>query len=39
MGVVFALASATTDITTTRPEAAAIGMWLTFAAEAILIVY
>jgi EmrB/QacA subfamily drug resistance transporter len=38
MGAVFALASATTDITTARPEAVATGMRITFAAAAILIV-
>ena len=37
MGAVFALASATTDITTARPEAIANGMRNTFAAAAILI--
>ena len=38
MGAVFALASATTDITTARPEAVATGMRITFAVAAILIV-
>ncbi len=38
MGAVFALASATTDITTARPEAIAHGMRITFAVAAILIV-
>jgi len=38
MGAVFALASATIDITTARPEAVATGMRITFAAAAILIV-
>ncbi len=38
MGALFALASATTDITTARPEAVATGMRVTFAAAAILIV-
>lgn len=38
MGAVFAVASATTDITTTRPEAVATGMRITFAVAAILIV-
>ena len=38
MGAVFALASATTDITTARPEAVAVGMRITFAVAAILIV-
>ena len=38
MGAVFALASATIDITTARPEAVATGMRVTFAAAAILIV-
>jgi EmrB/QacA subfamily drug resistance transporter len=38
MGAVFALASATTDITTARPEAVATGMQTTFAAAAALIV-
>ena len=37
MGAVFALASATLDIATARPEAAAIGMRITFALTAILI--
>ena len=38
MGAVFALASATTDITTARPEAVATGMRITFAVAAVLIV-
>ena len=38
MGAVFALGSATTDITIARPEAVATGMRITFAAAAILIV-
>ena len=38
MGAVFALASATTDITTAHPEAVATGMRITFAVAAILIV-
>jgi len=38
MGAVFAFASATTDITTARPEAVATGMRITFAVEAALIV-
>jgi EmrB/QacA subfamily drug resistance transporter len=38
MGAVFALASATVDITTARPEAVATGMRITFAVAAILIV-
>ncbi len=38
MGAVFAVASATTDITTARPEAIATGMRSTFAIAAILIV-
>ena len=38
MGAVFAFASATTDITTARPEAVATGMRITFAVAAILIV-
>jgi EmrB/QacA subfamily drug resistance transporter len=38
MGAVFALASATIDITTARPEAVATGMRFTFAVAAILIV-
>ncbi|HEY0101609.1 MAG TPA: MFS transporter [Pyrinomonadaceae bacterium] len=37
MGAVFALASATTDITTAHPEAVATGMRTTFAAAAILL--
>ena len=38
MGTVFALGSATTDITTARPEAVAAGMRITFAVAAVLIV-
>lgn len=38
MGAVFAIASATTDITTASPEAVATGMRITFAVAAILIV-
>ena len=38
MGAVFALGSATVDITTARPEAIATGMRITFAVAAILIV-
>lgn len=38
MGAVFALASATTDITAARPEAVATGLRVTFAVAAILIV-
>jgi EmrB/QacA subfamily drug resistance transporter len=38
MGAVFALASATTDIATAHPEAVAIGMRITFAVAALLIV-
>jgi hypothetical protein len=38
MGAVFALASATIDITTARPEAIAAGMRITFAVAAMLIV-
>jgi MFS family permease len=38
MGAVFALASATSDITTARPEAVASGMRATFAVAALLIV-
>ena len=38
MGAVFALASATSDITTARPEAVAAGMRITFAVAAALIV-
>jgi EmrB/QacA subfamily drug resistance transporter len=38
MGAVFALASATTDITTASPEAVAAGMRITFAVAAVLIV-
>jgi EmrB/QacA subfamily drug resistance transporter len=38
MGAVFALASATSDVTTARPEAVAAGMRITFALAALLIV-
>ena len=38
MGAVFALASATINVTTARPESVAIGMRITFAVAAILIV-
>lgn len=38
MGAVFALGSAATNITTARPEAVAIGMRITFAVAAVLIV-
>lgn len=38
MGAVFALASATSDITMARPESVAAGMRITFAVAAILIV-
>lgn len=38
MGAVFALASATTDITTAHPGAVATGMRITFAVAAMLIV-
>ena len=38
MGAVFALASATTDITTAEPEAVATGMRITFAVAGVLIV-
>jgi EmrB/QacA subfamily drug resistance transporter len=38
MGAVFALASATIDITTAHPEAVASGMRITFAVAAILVV-
>ncbi len=38
MGAVFALASATSDITTARPEAVATGMRITFAVAAMVIV-
>jgi MFS family permease len=38
MGAVFALGSATTDSMTTRPEAVAAGMRITFAVAAVLIV-
>ncbi len=37
MGAVFAIATATTDITTARPEAVATGMRVTFAVAAVLI--
>jgi MFS family permease len=37
MGAVFALGSATVDITTARPEAVATGMQITFAVAAILV--
>ncbi|MEO8138895.1 MAG: MFS transporter [Gemmatimonadota bacterium] len=37
MGAVFALAAATSDITTARPEAVATGMRITFAVAAMLI--
>ena len=37
MGAVFALGSATNDITTARPEAVAAGMRITFAAGAVLV--
>jgi MFS family permease len=37
MGAVFALASATNNITTARPEAVAAGMGMTFAVAAVLI--
>ena len=37
MGAVFAVASATTDLTTARPEAVATGMRISFAVAAILI--
>ncbi len=36
MGAVFALGSATTSITTARPEAVAAGMRVTFAVAAVL---
>jgi EmrB/QacA subfamily drug resistance transporter len=39
MGAVFALASATSDITTASPEAVASGMRITFAVAAILIAF
>jgi EmrB/QacA subfamily drug resistance transporter len=39
MGAVFALASATIDISTARPEAVASGMRITFAVAAILMVF
>lgn len=38
MGAVFALATATTDITTAGPEAVAAGMSITFTVSAVLIV-
>jgi MFS family permease len=38
MGAVFALASATSDITTAHPEAVVTGMRITFAIAAVLIV-
>lgn len=38
MGAAFALAAATKDITTARPEAVATGMRTTFAVAAILLV-
>ena len=38
MGAVFAFASATTDVTTARPEAVAAGMRTTFAVAAALVV-
>jgi len=38
MGAVFALAAATADITTARPEAVATGLRITFAVAAVLIV-
>ncbi|MBI3803472.1 MAG: MFS transporter [Nitrospirae bacterium] len=38
MGALFALASATTDIATARPDAVAAGMRITFAVAAVLIV-
>lgn len=38
MGAVFAVASATTDVTTARPEAVATGMRITFTVAAILVV-
>ena len=38
MGAVFALASATTNIVTARPEAVAAGVRITFAVAAVLIV-
>jgi hypothetical protein len=38
MGAVFALASATTNITTAHPEAVASGMRITFTVAALLIV-
>jgi hypothetical protein len=37
MGALFALASATVDITTTRPETIAVGMRTTFAVAGVLI--
>ena len=38
MGAVFALASRASDFTTARPEAVAIGMRVTFAVAAVLVV-
>ncbi|MFC9330128.1 MFS transporter [Kitasatospora sp. NPDC057015] len=38
MGAVFALASATTDVTTAHPDAVATGMRVTFAVAAVLVV-
>jgi EmrB/QacA subfamily drug resistance transporter len=38
MGAVFALGSATSDITTARPEAVASGMRMTFAVAAVLVI-
>jgi MFS family permease len=38
MGAIFALASATNDVTTARPEAVSTGMRVTFAVAAILLV-
>lgn len=38
MGAVFALASATADVTTAHPEAVATGMRITFAVATVLIV-
>jgi len=38
MGAVFALGSATSDITTARPEAVAAGMRITFAVAAVLVI-
>ena len=39
MGAVFALASATSDMTTAHPDAVAFGMRITFAVAAALIVF